>query len=60
MRPTIGSHVIFCEPVHGPASVGIVKRYCLDAGGIYAEVEFLGERLRIEPSQLRMKDEETR
>jgi hypothetical protein len=56
VRPTIGSRVIFCESVHGPASVGIVKRYACDAGGIYAEVDFHGARLRIHPSQLRIEE----
>lgn len=56
MRPKIGCRVIFCEPVHGSASVGIVKRYACDAGGTYAEVDFHGARLRIHPSQLRIEE----
>ncbi len=60
LGPPIGSRVIFCTPVHGSPSVGIVKRYARDDGGVYAEVDFHGERLRIDPSQLRVEVKEDR
>jgi hypothetical protein len=48
----IGSFVIFARPVNGPPTVGKVVRHGRDDGGPYTEVEYHGERLKIDRTQL--------